>query len=874
VAVAGDTIVFASALSGQTITLTIGPLVVNKSLTIDGSSLMSRVKVFGNNQRNIFIVTGSNLTVTFTALDILNGLAASTGYGGGIYISAGNTTVNLNTVTMSGNRAPGSRGGAVFASGNTVTLNVQDCAFSDNGGTSQTIGGAIFVEGSAMTTNIQNSAFYYNGLGSSSEGGAIWNRGDLTVTDSIFFYNAVTVSNSSVGGAIFNYNNGGGITRITGSTFVGNVNKGGGYGGALFNVVGTTYVTNSTFTANGLNGPGAAIYTNSGPLYLTNVTVAGNNGTAGGFYNNGTAFVYNSIFANTNGSPDCIGGGFAANLGNLIETRSGCSAPVITADPLLGPLVYNGGPTPTMALLTGSPAIDAGNNPNCTAADQRGVTRPQNLTCDMGAFEVDNTPPSVAVTTAASDPTNAPFTVTVTFSEAVSGFELADLVVGNGTVGEFSGSGAVYTALITPDADGLVTVDVPADAAQDAAGNGSTEAEQFSLTYDGTAPGVVVTTTASDPTNAPFTVTVTFSEAVSGFELADLVVGNGTVGEFSGLGAVYTALITPDADGLVTVDVPADAAQDAAGNGNTEAEQFSLTYDGTAPGVVVTTTASDPTNAPFTVTVTFSEAVSGFELADLVVGNGTAGDFSGSGAVYTALITPDAEGLVTVDVPADAAQDAAGNGSTAAEQFSITYDTSDPSVAVTSSAPDPTNTSPIPVTITFSKAVSGFELADLVVGNGAAGDFSGSGAVYSATITPDADGAVTVDIAAGAAVDGAGNESTAAAQFTIVYDSTAPTAAMDPLPSRPPRTFTIAWSGTDALSGVAAFEVQVQEDGGAWTTWQASTTLTSAQFTGEYGILYGFRVRAVDEAGNVGDWSPTVETYVYHSTYLPIIIKD
>ena len=121
------------------------------------------------------------------------------------------------------------------------------------------------------------------------------------------------------------------------------------------------------------------------------------------------------------------------------------------------------------------------------------------------------------------------------------------------------------------------------------------------------------------------------------------------------------------------MDVPANAAQDDAGNNNTAAAQLSRTYDGTAPAVGISSAAADPTNSSsFAVTITFGEDVTGFEVADITVGNGTAGDFSNdtSNRVWTASITPTADGEVTVDVPADAAQDSAGNNSTAAARFS------------------------------------------------------------------------------------------------------------------------------------------------------------------------------------------------------------
>lgn len=95
--------------------------------------------------------------------------------------------------------------------------------------------------------------------------------------------------------------------------------------------------------------------------------------------------------------------------------------------------------------------------------------------------------------------------------------------------------------------------------------------------------------------------------------------------------------------------------------------------DTTAPTCAITSTASGATAAAFTCTFTFSESVSGFALGDITVGNGTAGTFAGSGAVYTAVITPTALGTVTVDVGAGVCQDAAGNNNTAATQFSILY---------------------------------------------------------------------------------------------------------------------------------------------------------------------------------------------------------
>ncbi len=72
------------------------------------------------------------------------------------------------------------------------------------------------------------------------------------------------------------------------------------------------------------------------------------------------------------------------------------------ADPKLGPLADNGGPTWTMALLPGSPAIDAGNTSLAPATDQRGLPRPVGLAADIGAFEYDCKTPGIVISRADS----------------------------------------------------------------------------------------------------------------------------------------------------------------------------------------------------------------------------------------------------------------------------------------------------------------------------------------------------------------------------------------------------------------------------------------------------------------------------------------
>ena len=235
--------------------------------------------------------------------------------------------------------------------------------------------------------------------------------------------------------------------------------------------------------------------------------------------------------------------------------------------------------------LTTYSLVDASGN-SCGIVCTATVTIVDDDTATVDPTPVDTTAPTVTITSAASEPVSGPFSITVTFSEPVTGFELPDLVVGNGSASELQGNEASYTATVTPTASGAVTVDIAAGAAEDSAGNPSVAADQFSITadptpVDTTAPTVTITSAASEPVSGPFSITVTFSEPVTGFELPDLVVGNGSASELQGNEASYTATVTPTASGAVTVDIAAGAAEDSAGNPSVAADQFSITADPT-----------------------------------------------------------------------------------------------------------------------------------------------------------------------------------------------------------------------------------------------------------------------------------------------------
>jgi hypothetical protein len=239
----------------------------------------------------------------------------------------------------------------------------------------------------------------------------------------------------------------GGTLTITGATFA---NDQSNFGGAMANA-GTLTITNSTIAGNSASHSGGGI-SNGGTLTLVNATLADNNVATGGTggaldVTAGAVALYNTLVAlNTNGTgagatPDDIAGTVSSSSAfNLIGTggsgglTSGTNGNQVgVANPGLDPngLQNNGGPTQTIALLPGSPAIGAGSsmiaNVMVPTIDQRGVARPSG-SIDIGAFQDrgfllqvvrGSSPQSTALNTAFANP--LALTVTSPYGDPVAG---------------------------------------------------------------------------------------------------------------------------------------------------------------------------------------------------------------------------------------------------------------------------------------------------------------------------------------------------------------------------------------------------------------------------------------------------------------------
>ncbi|MEX0504552.1 autotransporter domain-containing protein, partial [Alphaproteobacteria bacterium LSUCC0719] len=180
--------------------------------------------------------------------------------------------------------------------------------------------------------------------------------------------------------------------------------------------------------------------------------------------------------------------------------------------------------------------------------------------------------------------------------------------------------------------------------------------------------------------------------------------------------------------------------------------------------------------------------------------------------------TPTAAGATTIDVAGGAFTDAAGNNNTAATQFNWTYDVTGPTMTITAaevSDGDASSDGTLSLTFTASEATSNFAVGDITVTNGSISNFaSTSSTVYTATFTPTAAGATTIDVAGGAFTDAAGNNNAAATQFNWTYSTdTAPPSASSITVDGAGTTVTIGMGETLAASTPSASAFTVTEDG-------------------------------------------------------------
>jgi CSLREA domain-containing protein len=403
-----------------------GDLDITSAMTLIGANKNTTI-IDGGRLDRIFDTHGA-VKVIIKQVTIRNGSPASGEAGGGVQSNGSKLTVSNSIITGNSGYAAGginTSGGTLQVNSSTISSNTANFG----------CGGGIATD--KTTATVTNSTISNNTApGAGSCGGGIMSGGSLTVKTSTINGNTantgggiashapLTVSGSTISGNSVNISGGGidinGIypvkAMILTSTISGNTAHD---DGGVHNLAGDTMVINSTISGNSVPGIAGGIY-NEAKLTLQNVTITGNaagssnQGFGGGIVTRndiGSTTSRNTIIAGNidrNGTdPDCTGPLVSQGY-NLIQSNpfnhcliSGDTATnLLGVDPLLGTLKKNGGKTMTHALLSGSPAIDAGNPAvpgsggyACERTDQRAVTRPTDgdgngsARCDIGAVE-------------------------------------------------------------------------------------------------------------------------------------------------------------------------------------------------------------------------------------------------------------------------------------------------------------------------------------------------------------------------------------------------------------------------------------------------------------------------------------------------------
>jgi predicted outer membrane repeat protein len=470
-----DTITFSAAIlavpSFITMSAANGQMKVTDSVTIVGAAVPQFLTLDANFTSRHFIIDGAGpLQVNISGMTLTNGRTTNNFFSErGGSINLGDDSLTLTNMIFSGNGASKSYGGAIYVGGGG-TVAATNCRFTGNSATALTGGGGaiaslepghtISLVGCVVSGN--NGGLYGGGVFST-------NGGTVTVERSTFASNQTTQTitiedeNSAAvygGGAIAV---GGQITadqlpraatlRITDSTFANNTSP--RFGGAILFAAPSpagSWIRNSTLAFNSVNtttdGLGGAILVGGlldvSPFHIDNSTVAFNSAYSGGgiFVGNNETNVYlrsSIVAANINGDPQQLpididgqlhalysligsldGAGLLTDIGNLTGN------PAVPLDPMLSPtLTNNGGPTDTLALMPGSPALDAGDNVNAATFDQRGVGFPRisNGQTDIGAFELQVVSAPTVTSVVVNDGSAQRSTVrsiTVTFSDLVT----------------------------------------------------------------------------------------------------------------------------------------------------------------------------------------------------------------------------------------------------------------------------------------------------------------------------------------------------------------------------------------------------------------------------------------------------------------------
>ncbi|MDD2828752.1 MAG: Ig-like domain-containing protein [Sulfuricurvum sp.] len=578
---------------------------------------------------------------------------------------------------------------------------------------------------------------------------------------------------------------------------------GGGGGSSSSSTTTTTTTTSGTQTGVVIDSlvSGISYTTSSG---ITGVT--GDAGSVGSFhYNTGDTITLKIGAATlaTNMAIPSDGVIYPQDMAGVSRTNTTDSAAINIAQ-FLQSLDDNSNPADginitqaTRDAITTSVTVQTASDLVLQAALPSGVTLVSEATAttQLQTIVNDTTAPSVGIVLTDTVLNSGETTdVTITFTEAVTGFTLADIVAQNGTVSNLTTADNItWTATFTPTASVTDTsniITIAAGSYSDVAGNLGVFGKSANYTVDTyVAPpspvGLTITDNTDGTANGSVVYTFTFDSAVTGFTTSDITVTGGTKGTLSGSGTVYTLTVTPPAGstGNISVNVDAGVAVDSSGAQNIAVVAATQAYDLAVPSALVMSLASDTgINASDNITSSKVINISGVESgATWEYSLDSGGTWTvGSGTSFN-LANNTIYGINMIQLRQT---DAAGNVSVVTKNTdAITIDVNPPILTITDNEPtaisnmDGSNSDGTTdldggnITYTFkftdstgaAEAVTGFGISDITITNGTAKTFTQvSQSEYTLEVIPNRiEGILSVNVPSTAYFDIAGNSASA-----------------------------------------------------------------------------------------------------------------
>ncbi len=406
----GDVII----IPANTYTLAQGQLVASAPMTITAAGAATTI-VDGAALSRVLQITASG-NVDMSGITIQNGKVvgvSSTAAGAGIEVLGtlrlSNSVVQNNTVAVTGGGISSPSGGGIAGDSTTSSLSLTNVTVTGNSGSSTSIafiGGGVGSDGTLTYTG----GIVANNTASLQPGDGLGEGGGISITQGTATLSGLDIHDNAAGG-------GGGVvdengpSTLSNSTLRNNHAKSTNDDGGGFLANGNTdTLTNVTITGNDSVASGGGVTDFTGGITLLNDTITDNTAAQpGGGLESGTlrgATKVTGTILSANSPDNCkdIQTGVITSQGSNINSGTTCGFAAAgdksSTDPNLGPLRNNGGPAPTRAITSSSPAFDA-DLATCPppATDEVGTTRPQGARCDIGAFEA-----VVAVTTPPTPP--------------------------------------------------------------------------------------------------------------------------------------------------------------------------------------------------------------------------------------------------------------------------------------------------------------------------------------------------------------------------------------------------------------------------------------------------------------------------------------